>query len=179
MKQEKLYHYAEVLARHADAPWLPLFFLILFFVDSFLMVLPADSLLGATVAIRPIHVKKWTFFACCGSILGLGVAVILGNYVLHDYMMELVAREGFYHKVAEILEHAQNYGYLELCIGVFTIVPSIIGALAGAVVGLNPWVVFVLVVTAKLIKILLTLWLLYTGSHYLKKFVKFYLKTSV
>lgn len=179
MKREKLENYAETLARHADAPWITPFFLFLFFIDSFLMVLPADSLLGATVAIRPKHVKKWAFFSCLGSALGLALAIFLAETVLHDYFFRLMAEGGFYHRVQEIIEHAQNYGYLELAIGVFTIVPSLIAGLAGVVVGLNPWIVFLLISSAKILKILLTLWLLYTGSHYLKKIVKIYVKTSV
>ncbi len=179
MNKGKLEHYAEVIAIHADAPWVTPLFFVLFFIDAFLMVLPADTLLGATVSIRPKHVKKWTVAACLGSSVGLGLAIILALTVLHEYFVRTTLEGGFYHKVQEIIAHAQDYGYLELSIGVFTIVPSILAGLAGVLVGLNPWVVWVLVVTAKLLKILLTLWLLYTGSTFLKKWVRLYLKTSV
>lgn len=143
------------------------------------MFLPADTLLGMTVSIRPRHAKKWTIFSCVGAALGLALAMFLAETILHEFFLSLIRGDGIYHKVQEIIDHAQNYGYIELAIGVFTIVPSLIAGLAGVVMGLNPFAVYGIITSAKLLKILLTLWLLYTGSGYLKKLVKLYLKTSV
>jgi len=179
MNKDKLFAYARKIVDHADAHWVAPFFLVLFFLDAFLMVIPADSLLGATASLHPKHLKKWTICACLGASLGLGLAVLLGNTVLHNYLMNAISEGGFYHKVGDILQHVQNYGYVELSIGVFTVVPSVVGAIAGAVIGLNPYWVFLIVLSAKLLKILLTLWLLYTGSALVRKIIKIYLKTSV
>jgi len=179
MKKEKLLHYARKIVQHADAAWVGPFFFFFFFADALVMVLPADSLLGATASMHPKHLKKWAVLSCLGAASGLALAVLLGNTVLHNYLHALISEGGYYHRVGDILTHAQNYGYLELTIGVFTFLPCVIGAIAGAVVGLNPFWVFLIVLAAKLLKILLTLWLLYAGSGLLKRIVRWYLKTSV
>jgi len=179
VKKEKLEHYADELARHADAPWVTPLFFALFVLDAFVMVIPADTLLGATVSMRKKHLKKWLIVALAGSAIGLAIAMLLAQTVFHDYFIKLTSEGGAYHKVQDVINHAKNYGYIELSIGVFTVVPSIIAGLAGVIVGLNPWVVWVIIVAAKWLKIVLTLWLLYTGSNVVKKWIRLYLKTSV
>ena len=179
MKQEKLNRYALALATHAEAAWVTFFFFVLFLLDSILMFLPADSLLGATIILYPKRARRWLTVACLGSITGLAGAVILANTVLNDYLQKLVASDGVYHQVRDIIEHAQHYGYWELAAGVFTFVPSVIGAMAGTIVKLNPWLIFLIVTAAKLLKIFLTVWLLHAGGGALKRIIRVYLKTSV
>jgi membrane protein YqaA with SNARE-associated domain len=78
-----------------------------------------------------------------------------------------------------VVEHAQNYGYVELTIGVFTLLPSLFGVLIGVVVGLNPWAVWALALAGKVVKILATVWIIFSGSQVLKKYIRLWLKTSV
>lgn len=180
MKKEKLTHYAKVLAGHAEAVWVsPVFFLI-FFVDSFIMVIPADSLLLATVALNPRHMKKWFFWSILGAAAGFAVLIFLGHTIFHDYLLHSVEETGFYSEVGKYLHrHAQDYGLMELTIGVFTLVPCMVAALAGVVVGLNPWAILGIVVGAKIFRLVLTLWFVHTSRPFLKKLVNFYQKTSV
>lgn len=180
MKKEKLTHYAEVLAQHAEAHWVsPVFFLI-FFVDSFIMLIPADSLLSATVALNPRPMRKWYLVSNLGAALGFAVLIFLSQTIFHDYLMQSIQETGFYSEVGAFLQkHASNYGIWELAIGVFTIVPCMIAALAGVAVGINPWAILAVVVAAKAFRLGLTLWFVHTSRPFLKKLVKFYQKTSV
>jgi membrane protein YqaA with SNARE-associated domain len=179
VKKEKLTHYAQTIASHADAHWVTPFFFFFFLFDSFLMILPADSLLSATIALRPRHVKKWLFFSILGAIVGFGLLVWFTDGILHEYFLRLIREKEAYHQARVILEHAENYGLVELTVGVLTVLPCMIGAVAGVLVGLNPWAVFGIVVAAKIVRILLTVVVVYTGKTYLKKIINFYLKTSI
>lgn len=179
MKKEKLRHYANVIASHADAPWVTPLFFFLFFIDSFLLLLPVDSLMAATLTMRPKHMKRWLFVSIVGFGLGLGVVAIIVNSQLQPYLFELFEKWGYFHHVEKVLSHAETYGYLELALGVFTIVPSLFGVLAGVVVNLNPWAVWAIAWVGKIIKILLTVWVIFSTSKAVKKVLKVYLKTSV
>jgi|SRR5215831_3133993 len=176
MKKERLLQYARALAAHAEAPWVTPVFFFTFFLDSFLVFIPIDSLLGATVALRPRNAKKWVLAGIGGVTLGLGLGVVAANTFLHPHLLDLVHRIRIYPQVDEILRHAQAYGYFELTLGVFTVVPCIVGAIIGALLGLNPWAVLGIVVAAKVFRILLTVWLIHSGGTLLRKIVKFYLK---
>lgn len=176
MKKEKIAYYAYKIAAHADAPWVTPVFFLLFFLDSFLVFIPCDSLLGATVAIRPRHVKKWCIAAVFGVIVGLGLVVVASFTFLHGYLYTLTQGEGMYAQVGEILAHAQEYGYVELTIGVFTFIPCVIGAIAAAMMGMNPWAVYGIVVAAKILRIILAVWILHSGGSLLKRAAKVYLK---
>src|SRR5262245_53765945 len=112
MKKEKIAYYAYKIAAHADAPWVTPVFFLLFFLDSFLVFIPCDSLLGATVAIRPRHVKKWCFAAILGVVVGLGLVVVAAFTFLHGYLYTLTQDGGMYAQVGDIMTHAQEYGYV-------------------------------------------------------------------
>lgn len=176
MKKEKIAYYAEKIATHADAPWVTPVFFLLFFLDSFLVFIPCDSLLGTTVAMRPRHVKKWCFAAALGVVVGLGLVVVAAFTFLHGYLYTLTQADGMYAQVGDILAHAQEYGYVELTIGVFTVIPCVIGAIAAAMMGMNPWAVYGIVVAAKLLRIILAVWIIHHGGSLLKRAAKVYLK---
>ncbi|HCU24170.1 MAG TPA: hypothetical protein DF383_04055 [Deltaproteobacteria bacterium] len=176
MKKEKIVQYAEKIAAHADAHWVTPVFFLLFFLDSFLVFIPCDSLLGTTVAIRPRHVKKWVFAAVFGVMVGLGLVVLASYTFLHGYLYELVEKEGMYSQVKDILLHAQEYGYFELTLSVFTVVPCVIGSIAAAMIGMNPWAVYGIVVVAKILRIILAVWIIHSGGTLLKRWVRIYLK---
>jgi membrane protein YqaA with SNARE-associated domain len=176
MKKEKIAYYANRIASHADAPWVTPVFFLLFFLDSFLVFIPCDSLLGATAAIRPRHVKKWCIAAILGVIAGLALVVVAAYTFLHGYLYTWTQAEGFYSQVGDILAHAQQYGYVELTIGVFTFIPCVIGAIAAAMIGMNPWAVYGIVVAAKIMRIILAVWILHHGGSLLKRAAKVYLK---
>ncbi|HEX5033909.1 MAG TPA: hypothetical protein VFW62_05460 [bacterium] len=176
MKKEKIAYYAQKIASHADAHWVTPVFFLLFLLDSFVVFIPCDSLLGATVAIRPRHVKKWCFAAGLGVVVGLGLVVIAAFTFLHGYLYTWTQTDGFYSQVGDILAHAQEYGYVELTLGVFTVIPCVIGAIAAAMIGMNPWAVYGIVVAAKLLRIILAVWILHSGGSLLKRAAKVYLK---
>jgi len=179
MKKEKLRHYANVIASNADAHWVTPFFFIIFFLDSLLLVIPVDSLLGASMSLRPRHIKKWLLASTLGFALGLGILALVANSHLQPWAFKWFEELGYFHHVEKVLEQAENYGYLSLTIGVFTILPSLFGVIIGVLVGLNPWVVWALSLGGKIVKLILTVWLIFSGSQVFKKILKIYLKTSV
>src|SRR5689334_10413471 len=127
MKKDKLIHYARLVISHADAPWVTSFFFFIFFVDTFLIFLPCDTFLGTTVALRPERLKKWLFASVSGVVVGLGLVVLLSNTYLNGVLHDWINSGKMYGQVTDILRHAQNYGFFELTIGVFTVVPCVVG----------------------------------------------------
>jgi membrane protein YqaA with SNARE-associated domain len=179
MKKEKLRHYATVIAGHADSAWVTPVFFLMFFIDSLVLVLPVDSLMATTMTLRPQHVKKWLVASISGFALGLGILAAIANSKLQPLLFELMERWGYLNHAMDAVKHAQNYGYWELVFGVFTFVPSLFGVLAGVLVGLNPWAVWAISLGGKVVKILLTVKVIFSTSDLAKKILRFYLKTSV
>ena len=178
MKKEKIRHYANVISSHADARWVTPFFFTIFFLDSFLLFIPVDYLLSATVLLRPRRKKIWLAAAISGFGLGLGLVAVLVNTHLQHYLFDLFNRWGYFHHVQNIIDHAQDYGYLELTLGVFTLVPSLFGVIAGVLVHLDPWVVWAISLAGKVLKLVLTVWVFQSGTRVVKRWLKIYLKTS-
>lgn len=179
MKKERIARYAQRIAEHADAKWVAPVFFLLFFLDSLFVFIPCDSLLGTTVAIRPRHVVKWLTASVLGVVAGLGLVVLASYTFLHGYLDTLVNNSSLYSGVNDIVQHAQAYGYLELTISVFTFVPCVIGAIAAAMIGMNPWAVYGIVVAAKLLRVFLAVWIIHSGGTLLKRIVRVYLKIPV
>ncbi|MFO1464673.1 MAG: hypothetical protein U1F66_12935 [bacterium] len=179
MKKEKIAYYAQKIAAHADARWVAPVFFLLFFLDSFLVFIPCDSLLGTTVAIRPRHLVKWLLAAVLGVVAGLGLVVLASYTFLHGYLDTIINDYSMYARVKDIVQHAQQYGYFELTISVFTVVPCVIGAIAASMIGMNPWAVFGIVVAAKLLRVFLAVWIIHSGGTLLRRIVRVYLKIPV
>ncbi len=179
MNKEKLRHYATVLGSHANSPWVTVFFFFVFFIDSLVLIIPVDSLLGATVSVAPRHAKKWLIASLLGFGSGLGLAAFLVNSQLSPWLMPWMEKLGYMETIRGFLEDAARYGYLSLTIGVFTVLPSLFGVLIGVIVGLNPWAVWAISFAGKILKVVLTVGLIFSGSQFLKKIFRWYLKTSV
>lgn len=179
MKREKLRHYANVISVHADAPWVTALWFGLFFIDSFLLFIPVDTLMAATLAMKPQHRVRWITWGLVGFGLGLGMVAILVNSQLQPWFFEQINHWGYVAHVQDVVSHAQSYGYLELTLGVYTVLPSLFGVLAGVLVHLNPWVVWAISFSGKVLKLLLTVWVVFGGHQTVKRWIKLYLKTSV
>ncbi|MCE9624184.1 MAG: hypothetical protein K8R69_01835 [Deltaproteobacteria bacterium] len=179
MKKDRIVRYAQKIAAHADAKWVAPVFFLLFFIDSFLVFIPCDSLLGTTIAIRPRHTVKWMAAAVAGVVGGLGLVVLASYTFLHTYLSSVVQNHAMYSQVNDIVAHAQQYGYLELTVSVFTVVPCVIGAMAASLIGMNPWAVYGIVVAAKLLRVFLAVWIIHSGGTLIKKIVRVYLKIPV
>ena len=179
MKKEKLRHWANVISSHAESYWVtPLFFGLLL-VDSIILFLPVDTLLAATITLKPRKMKIWILSSLAGFALGLGVVAVLVNSHLQPWLFEIFENWGYLHHVQDVVAHAQDYGYIELAIGVFTVLPSLFGVLIGVLVKLDPWIVWGISYAGKVFKVLLTVWLIFSSSNVLKKWLRVYLKTSV
>jgi membrane protein YqaA with SNARE-associated domain len=179
VKREKLRHYANVLSSHADAHWVTPLFFLLFFVDAVILVIPVDTLLAATVSLKPQQKKKWVISSILGYSTSLALVAILVNSHLQPYLFEMFNRWGYLNHVRDLVEHAQSYGYFELTVAVFTLVPALFGVLIGVLLGLNPWAAWAISLAGKIAKILVTVWLIFSSSQYLKKWLRIWLKTSV
>jgi hypothetical protein len=55
----------------------------------------------------------------------------------------------------------------------------LLGVIIGVIVKLNPYAVWGISLAGKLIKIFLTVWLIFSSSHAIKRVLRAYLKTSV
>jgi len=179
MKKEKITQYAQKIAAHADSKWVTPVFFFLFFLDSFVVFIPCDSLLGTTVAIRPRHLVKWLVASVLGILLGLGLVVVASYTFLHGYLDVMVHHFSIYSKVNDIVQHAKEYGYFELTVSVFSVVPCVVGAIAASLIGMNPWAVYGIVVAAKLLRLFLAVWIIHSGGALLKRVVRAYLKIPV
>lgn len=179
MKREKLRHYANLLSIHAEAPWISVFWFVVFLLDSIVIVLPVDTLLAATLALKPERRVQWMSAALGGFGLGLAIVAVLVNSQLQPWFFEQINHWGYVAHVEDIVSHAQDYGYLELFLGVYTIVPSLFGVLAGVLVHLNPWIVWGIVFSGKILKLVLTVWVVFGGKKTVKRWIQLYLKTSV
>lgn len=136
-------------------------------------------MLATTIALRPQHWKKWLTASVLGFAGGLGLVAILVNSHLQPWFMNLFESWGYLHHVQDVINQAQNYGYWALTVGVFTLLPSLFGVLIGVLVHLNPWAVWAISLAGKLFKIFLTVWLIFSGSLAVRRWIKLYLKTSV
>lgn len=179
MNKEKLQHYANVLASHAGSYWVTPIFFLLFFIDSIILIIPVDSLLAATISLRPQGLKKWLIASVIGFASGLGLVAILVNTQLQPWFLNLFESWGYLDRVYDIINQAQDYGYWALTLGVFTLLPSLFGVLIGVLVHLNPWAVWAIALAGKLFKLFLTVWLIFSGSLALRKWLRLYLKTSL
>lgn len=179
MNKEKLRHYANVLTAHAESPWVTPLFFLLFLIDSVILIIPVDTLLAATVTLKPQQRRRWVLASVVGFAVGLGLVAIVANTQLQPYLFHLFQKWGYIQHVMAIMAHAENWGYIELTVSVFTFLPSLFGVLIGVVVGLNPWFVWVISLGGKVAKILVTVWLIFGGSQLLKKLLRPWLKTSL
>lgn len=179
MKKEKLRHWANVISSHAESYWVTPLFFGLFLLDSIILFLPVDTLLAATITLKPKKMKTWIFFSLLGFAIGLAIVAIIVNSHLQPWLFELFDNWGYLDHVREVVAHAQDYGYIELAIGAFTILPSLFGVLIGVLVGLDPWIVWGISYAGKVVKVFLTVWLIFSSSHVLKRWLRVYLKTSV
>src|SRR5262245_43818214 len=101
MKKKKLSHYAQALARHAEGHWVGSVFFLIFLVDSFVMVIPADSLLSATVALNPRPVKKWYLFSVLGSVVGFALLIFLSHTIFREHLLRSIQGTGYYSRVGQ------------------------------------------------------------------------------
>lgn len=129
------------------------FFLLLVFLDSFLIFLPGEGLVALTLLFVPD--KKWEWFtACCvGHILGFALFSILSQTTIQPALVEMIIQYDYSHNFQKIMHHAAQYGYLDISIGAFTFVPAIICLIGGIAVGLNVWMVFLVVSLVKIVRI--------------------------
>jgi len=154
---DKVIHLAHRISYYAHKPWVMAYFFFSFFLDSFVMFIPAEGLLAVAVLFAPDKKRVWFLFAVLGSLLGFFITYILTVSSLQHWLIDLIVEYdsgGFFY---DITTHAAKYGYLNLSLAVFTVVPPIICLLAGIVIGLNPLIVFAIVFASKVFRIVLVI----------------------
>ena len=168
---DKVIHLAHRISYYAHMPWVMAYFFFSFFFDSFIMFIPADGLLAVAVLFAPDKKRVWFLIAVFGSLLGFLVTYILTLSSLQYWLIDLIVEYdsgGFFR---DITTQAVKYGYLNLSLAVFTVVPPIICLLAGIVIGLNPLAVFAIVFVSKVFRIALMIFLvrkLWAGVIFVK-----------
>lgn len=154
---ERIVRAAHWISRRADAPWAPIFFALMYFCDSFLMFLPADSLMSVTLLIVPRKTRTWILAAMAGTMAGFLIFYLLSLSSFKIWAFEFVRVNGLMPAFATITANATQYGYAKLAIGVLTAVPPIACLVGGIVVGLDPFTVFLIASLGKFVRIILML----------------------
>lgn len=179
MKKERLRHYASLMAAGSESPWVTFMLFWVFFVDAIIMVIPTDPLLGAALGLNHRHYKKWIIASVLGFLLGLGFAAWVLNSHFQPWAFSILDHYGYLDKVQTWMAGRETVGYWTLTFGVLTFFPCFLTLVAGNLVGLNPIAIWAIAGGAKLLKLGITILVIFTGSKKLKKWLGLYAKTSV
>ncbi len=120
------------------------------------MFVPADGLVAVTVMFAPDKKRSWYLASVAGAILAVLIFYFLSISEFRHWTIDFLSShnyENFYH---DFVRTTRKEGYLALCIATITFVPPAIGMIAGAVAGLDPLAVFLIVSGLKSLRI----WLL-------------------
>lgn len=150
---DKVIRYAMKIARYAHMPWVTLFFFLAFLLDSFLMFIPADGLLSVTVLFAPDKKRTWYLASLAGSLLGYVIFYFLTISSFQHLVLDFVTRMDYAQVFNEIVSRARHFGLLYLAVAVFVMIPPVFGMVAGIVIGLNPWSVFIMLCVLKAVRI--------------------------
>ncbi|MCB1215699.1 MAG: hypothetical protein KDK66_09530 [Deltaproteobacteria bacterium] len=179
MKQERIRHYATLLAAGAESPWVSLAFFWLFFVDAIIMVIPTDAIMAAALSINHRHVRRWTIMSCFGFALGLGSAAWFLTSQFQPWAFQKLGDLGYLQQIHLWMEGKESFGYGALTVGVFTFFPCFFALVAGILANLNIVAVWAIATAGKLGKLLVIIALTLSGSKKLKKWLGLYAKTAV
>lgn len=150
----KLLYYATRLSAYAHRDWVVGFFFLLYFFDSFLIFLPAESFLALTLLFVPDRKRVWVLAAITGALSGFILFYLLSLSSFQPKLIEFIESKSLAESFALVVNYGTRYGYPSLVALVFIAVPPLVGLVAGILIGLNPLIVFVIVFLAKIFRIL-------------------------
>jgi hypothetical protein len=156
----KVMQVAHRLSDYAHQDWVIFFFLILYFLDSFLVFLPAEALLSLTLLLAPEKTRPWSIAAIAGAVFGFAIFYFLSLSSFEPYVIKLIHENDWSHQFDRIVNAANHTGYLNLALAVWTVVPPIACLVGGILVGLNPFLVFMIVLSAKVFRIFFMIYLM-------------------
>ncbi|MBF0107156.1 MAG: hypothetical protein HQM16_17740 [Deltaproteobacteria bacterium] len=156
---QRIYNLAKKITHYAHMPWVTPFFLIIFFLDSFLMFIPADSLLAVSVLFAKDKKKKWYLTAMTGAFLGFLLFLYLTESQFRSITVAFIQDHDPHDLFGHITSHASKYGYFDLSLAVFTVVPSVFCLVGGIIINLNPSIVFAIVCASKAFRVWLVMYL--------------------
>lgn len=155
---EKTVRLAIKMAKVAHMPWVVWLLLFLFFIDSYIVVIPIDGVMAAALIFVPDRKRVWYLAGLVGAFLGyLIFYLLLTSSLHHDVTQYLMQLDSTAYK--NILSHAQSYGYWYIAWGLLTVIPPIICLGAGLVSQLNPLVIFLMLCVAKVFRLWLVIFL--------------------
>lgn len=155
----KLIERAQRLTSMMHHAWLSLFFFLLFFAESFVMVIPADTLISVTANLVPGKKKQWFFFSMLGYLVGFAIIVLLITTSFKHEVINLFKNYGFMDHIDLLRQRFKHYGYAGLGMAILVGVPPILCMTACLLVKLNPWVVFFVTLAAKIVRVWLLIFL--------------------
>jgi len=158
----RLVAWSQKLAIYAAKPWTPIFFFLIFFFDSFLVVIPSDPLLGLTASLVPGKRRAWLLASIGGVMAGLLLFMFLSLSSFQPIAINFLESYDLGNSFHNIHTHAHTFGYIELAAGVFTILPAIFGLVGGIVIGMDPAAVFFITALARVFR-LVSIMLVFRG----------------
>lgn len=162
----KLLYYATKLSAYAHRDWVVGFFFLLYFFDSFLIFLPAESFLALTLLFVPDRKRVWVLAALAGALCGFLIFYLLSLSSFQPKLVEFIEDESLMASFEMVVDYGTRYGYPSLVVLVFVAVPPLVGLVAGILIGLNPLIVFVIVILAKIFRIFAMIYLMRFAKRY-------------
>ncbi len=150
---------AHRLVQSAHKAWLNVFFFVMCLVESFAMVIPADTLISVTTNVVPLKKRNWFFWSLFGYTLGfLIITLLLTTSVKHD-VLKVLQHVGILGEVQVAKTQFLHYGYLGLGLSILLGMPPLVCMTASVLIGLKPWLVFATTLGVKAFRVWLLIFL--------------------
>jgi len=164
-KKKKTYRLAKKLADYAHLKWMGIFFLIAFFIDAFVIVIPIDGLLCFMLIFAEDQKKKLYVYSLVGFVLGFIAIALLTASTFQQDIIDVIYHFGFKDSLTAILESAGSYGYFNIALGTLTIVAPAICLVSGIIVGLDWNATLMIVIVMKALRLFLMIFFTLKISH--------------
>lgn len=148
------------LSKKAHLDGVTLFFFVFYFLDSFLIFLPADGLLSLTLLWATHRMRPWVLAAVAGSMSGYLLFYVLSLTSFQPLLFDLLREHQFLEVYQDVIKITREYGYVGLISGVLTFVPPVIALVAGVSLHLQPFLIFVIVSLGKTVRIFVMIYLM-------------------
>lgn len=150
---------AHRLAEIAHRGWLNIFFFVMCLVESFVMVIPADTLISVTTNIVPDKKRAWFLWSLFGYALGFLIITLLLTTSLKQQALSVFQHVGILGEVQAAKTRLSHYGYFGLGLSILMGMPPLVCMTASVLIGLKPWLVFATTLCVKVVRVGLLIFL--------------------
>lgn len=114
----------------------------------------------------PDRKRVWVLAAIAGALSGFILFYLLSLSSFQPKLVEFIESESLTEPFALVVDYGSRYGYSSLVALVFIAVPPLVGLVAGILIGLNPLVVFMIVILAKVFRIFAMIYIMRFAKRY-------------